>query len=218
MSSGFKPEIALPSKFTKAKSLIWAGSTFTGSVKTTPSNTHSGSRLPKTVEVPRILNFGAAPTCPEFCIKIIPGIRPSNIWSIVFTPDTFISSILIVCTALVNFRLSIFWYPVLTITSSNCSADSFRTTWIESCPVYRTSCVSIPINEKSNDTFCILGSVNENLPFTSVDVPKVKPFTITVTPGRGCFFSSVTLPTMRTSFSPSFTSPGTIIITPCSIR
>ena len=181
--------MALPNKFTKSKSFNCAGSTSTGSSWIIPSTTHNGSCEPNTVEVPRIRNLGEAPTCPEFCMNIIPGTRPSNIWSMVFTPATLISSILMVCTALVNLRLSIFWYPVLTITSSNCSAASFKTTWIESWPVYFTSCVSIPMNEKSKDTFCILGNVKENLPFTSVDVPKVKPFTITVTPGNGCFLS-----------------------------
>ena len=64
-----KPEMAFPNKFTKSKSLILAGSTFTGSVKITPSNTHKGAVLPNNVVVPRILILGAAPTCPLFCIK-----------------------------------------------------------------------------------------------------------------------------------------------------
>ena len=118
ISSGFKPDIALPNRFTKSRSFSCSGSIFTGSVSTTPSRTQRGSLLPSKVEVPLILNLGVAPTCPEFCMKIIPGIRPSSIWSTDIRPGTIMSSIFNDVTALVKWRRSKFWYPVFTTTSS----------------------------------------------------------------------------------------------------
>ena len=147
ISSGFNPEIALPNKFTKSRSLISCGSISTGSFTTTPSTTQSGSCEPNTVEVPRILKRGAAPICPVFCIKIIPGTYPSNIWSIVCKPGVMISSALIVVIALAFLRASTLVYPVLITTSSNSATVSRITTLIVSLPVYLISWVSIPINE-----------------------------------------------------------------------
>ena len=57
-----------------------------------PSTTHRGSWLPRSVEVPRIRILGLAPTWPVWVITDMPGTTPCNIWSMLVSPATLISS------------------------------------------------------------------------------------------------------------------------------
>ena len=176
--------------------------------------THNGSRFPINVEVPRILIFGATPDSPELVITIKSGICPSSILSNVDTPGIMISSIFTEDTALVDFRRSITWYPVIT-TSSISFISSSNTTVNSVCPLHFTSFVFIPTNENNNVTESRLGIVITKSPEIPVATPVVVPFKTTVTPGNIPPRESFTTPFTVTPFKESCTDIGCpLFITP----
>jgi hypothetical protein len=71
------------------------------------------------------------------------------------------------------------------------------------------SCVLYPINEKTSTP---LASARESvyLPEASVAVPTVVPFSTMLTPARGSFVSSLTIPVMVCSTEFSITSDAVI--------
>ena len=101
---------------------------FTGSSKMIPSSTHTGSRLPVMELWPRIRILGAAPGVEVRPDTATPGSRPTSIRSSdIWAPPTR-SAPLIETMELDSSRLSIFWYPVTTTSSTLSAASSIFTT------------------------------------------------------------------------------------------
>src|SRR5690606_30207451 len=81
----------------------------------------------------------------------------------------------------------------VTTTSFKDMISGYNTTSMTERPATGISSDKYPTEEKSS-TASSLGTSNEYLPFMSVMVPVVVPFTTTVTPGKALPFSSVILP------------------------
>lgn len=90
-----------------------------------PSSTHSGSVLPFSVTVLRILILLAAPGPPVVGVDTRPAIEPESISSTLATPSRAMSDILTEEIDEVSLRFSMRWYPVTT-TASTLLSDAER--------------------------------------------------------------------------------------------
>ena len=90
-----------------------------------PSNTHKGSWVPFSEEVPRIRILAGAPGAPDILLTESPAICPVNAWSMLLAAPTIWSEISIFDTAAVSLRRSTVWYPVTT-TASSIWAEGWR--------------------------------------------------------------------------------------------
>ena len=98
-------------------------------------------------------------------------------------------------------KLSFFRVKIPVTTTSSISATSVTKVIFNSfSPFHLTAFFSIPINEYTNVNSFISGTDKTYFPSVSVTVPSEVPWICTVTPGSKLPFSSVTLPTIFTSW------------------